>query len=138
LDAALAAAGDGNLIAAYVEHNAAFHAGVCDLCRSVPLLKQIERVNGLPFASPSAFVALNSDPLGARHVFDIAQHQHRSLLEAIERRQGTRAEAIAREHARLSVTNLQRIFAGNSGDGTLPMSLLPHKWVAAEKRGARS
>ena len=138
LDAALAADGEAKLIAAYVEHNAAFHAVLCELCASAPLIKQIERVNALPFASPSALVALNSDPLGARHVFTIAQHQHRSLLEAIERRQGTRAEAIAREHARLSVTNLQRIFAGKSGAGTVPISLVPHRWAETKEHAARS
>jgi GntR family transcriptional regulator of vanillate catabolism len=32
----------------------------------------------------------------------IGQDHHRALVEAIENRQGTRAENIAREHARLS------------------------------------
>ena len=138
LDSVLAMEGEGHLIAGYVEHNAAFHAGLCALCRSVLLIKQIERVNALPFASPSALVALNADPLGPRHVFEIAQHQHRSLLEAIEQRQGARAEAIAREHARLSVTNIKRLFSGKSVLGTAQISLLPHRQLDTEWRPARS
>jgi GntR family transcriptional regulator of vanillate catabolism len=36
----------------------------------------------------------------------IAQDQHRCVLEAIENREGARAEAIMREHARLARRNL--------------------------------
>ena len=41
-----------------------------------------------------------------RHV-GLAQAQHRAILEAIEAREGTRAEALAREHARLAKQNLK-------------------------------
>jgi GntR family transcriptional regulator of vanillate catabolism len=37
----------------------------------------------------------------------VGHEQHYSILEAVERRQGTRAEALAREHAQLSRRNLQ-------------------------------
>ncbi len=131
LDKTLADGSDGHLIAAYVEHNAAFHLGLTALCKSPPLIRQIERVNALPFASPSALVALNSDPLGPRNTFTIAQHQHHALLDAIGHGQGTRAEDIAREHARLSISNLQRAFAGPAILDDLPATLFLQRPAAA-------
>ena len=43
----------------------------------------------------------------SRDILIIAHRHHEILVEAIERRQGARAEAVAREHARLSLTNLE-------------------------------
>jgi GntR family transcriptional regulator of vanillate catabolism len=40
-------------------------------------------------------------------MFTIAQDQHRCILQAIEAREGTRAEALMREHARLARRNLE-------------------------------
>jgi GntR family transcriptional regulator, vanillate catabolism transcriptional regulator len=37
----------------------------------------------------------------------LGQEQHHAILEAVERGQGTRAEAVAREHAQLSRRNLE-------------------------------
>ncbi len=131
LDEALASDSEADLVAGYVEHNAAFHLGLGALCRSPPLIRQIERVCALPFASPSALVALNAAPLGARHTLMIAQHQHRALLDAIGRGQGARAEDVAREHARLSVANLQNAFADSSAPGNMPAALMLHRRCAA-------
>ena len=39
----------------------------------------------------------------------MGQAQHRAMLEAIEARQGARAEALAREHARLARRNLDAV-----------------------------
>ena len=36
----------------------------------------------------------------------VAQHQHHALVDAIGRREGARADAIAREHARIARQNL--------------------------------
>jgi GntR family transcriptional regulator of vanillate catabolism len=48
-------------------------------------------------------------------MFIIGQEQHHAMLEAIEHRQGSRAEALAREHARLARRNLESVLA----DGTI-------------------
>ena len=37
----------------------------------------------------------------------VAQDQHRQVLDAIEQREGARAEAIMREHSRLAQRNLR-------------------------------
>ena len=41
-------------------------------------------------------------------ILEIAQEQHRSIVEAIQQREGARAESLAREHSRIARRNLQR------------------------------
>jgi GntR family transcriptional regulator of vanillate catabolism len=48
----------------------------------------------------------------------VAQDQHRQVLDAVERREGARAEAIMREHSRLAQRNLRD--AVRSPDTTRP------------------
>ncbi len=43
----------------------------------------------------------------AHQILLIAQDHHRVVVDAIENREGTRAEAVMREHARLAVRNLR-------------------------------
>ena len=68
----------------------------------------------LPFASPSALVSVQSAPGGDRSLLAVAQDQHRCVLAAIERREGARAEAIMREHARIAHRNLERALANQA------------------------
>ncbi len=92
--------------ARYVELNEAFHAGLVALAESPPVAHQLARAMALPFASPSGFVMAQALRPEARTIFVVAQDQHRSVLDAIARREGGRAEAIMREHARLARRNL--------------------------------
>jgi GntR family transcriptional regulator of vanillate catabolism len=94
-------------ISRYVELNAQFHAFLIDLAGSQALARQLERASALPFASPSAFVEAQSNAPEAHHILTVAQDQHRCVLNAIERRESGRAEAIMREHARLAHRNLE-------------------------------
>ncbi len=89
----------------YIELNQQFHDLLLELSRSPMLRETLERVTALPFASASAMV-LKKDQQVMR--LRLAQEQHRTLVEAIEAREGTRAEAIAREHARLARSNLDQ------------------------------
>ena len=41
----------------------------------------------------------------SRDILIIAHRHHDGLIDAIENRQSTRAESIAREHARIALTN---------------------------------
>lgn len=90
----------------YVALNARFHALLTELSRSPPLIRQIDRASALPFASPSGFVMAQS-ALPEAQILLIAQDQHRIVVDAIENREGARAEAIMREHARLAARNLR-------------------------------
>ncbi|WBU28795.1 GntR family transcriptional regulator [Rhodopseudomonas palustris] len=92
---------------AYVALNARFHALLNELCGSAPVIRQIDRVAALPFASPSAFVMAQSALPEAHQILLIAQDHHRAVIDAIENREGARAEAVMREHARLAVRNLR-------------------------------
>jgi GntR family transcriptional regulator of vanillate catabolism len=90
----------------YVPLNEAFHAQMLELAKSDVLAREVSRVVALPFASPSAMLAGQTQLPGWREILVVAQHQHRAMLDAIEAGDGARAEAVAREHARLSRQNL--------------------------------
>ena len=91
----------------YMELNESFHAEVVRLAKSSMLRRSIEHVNTLPFASPSALVFARSKLPRAAEMVVVGHEQHHAILEAVEGRQGTRAEALAREHAQLSRRNLE-------------------------------
>ena len=91
----------------YIRLNAEFHVLLVDLADNPTLARQIERASALPFASASGFVMVQAVLPESRMILNIAQDQHRSVVEAIEHREGARAEAIMREHPRLAMRNLQ-------------------------------
>jgi GntR family transcriptional regulator of vanillate catabolism len=91
---------------AYVTQNEEFHALLGEMAGSDVLRREWERVVGLPFASPSGFVVSQANSPQARDMLIVAQDQHRQVLQAIEQREGARAEAIMREHSRLAQRNL--------------------------------
>ncbi len=93
--------------AQYMELNEAFHAALLDLARSPMLRRSLEQVKAIPFASPSALVYARTRLPKAAELFAIGQEHHHSILDAVARRQGARAEALAREHALLARRNLE-------------------------------
>lgn len=90
----------------YVELNARFHLLLSRMVGSEVIARELDRVKGLPFASPSAFVVVETGSAQARDMLVVAQDQHRQVLDAIERREGARAEALMREHSRITRRNL--------------------------------
>ncbi|MBL8653646.1 MAG: GntR family transcriptional regulator [Alphaproteobacteria bacterium] len=106
LDDAVAAIAEGqDAFEAYIEHNAAFHRAIARMADNAALDRQMERAVALPFASPNAFVKTQGETPETRRVLLVAQEQHRSVFEAIERREGSRAEALMREHSRVAARN---------------------------------
>ena len=91
---------------AYVNANAEFHDMLAGLSGSNVIRREIERVLHLPFAGPSAFLNAQTDMSEFRTSLISGQAQHRAIAHAIEMREGARAEAVAREHARLARLNL--------------------------------
>ncbi|HEX2553125.1 MAG TPA: GntR family transcriptional regulator [Microvirga sp.] len=123
---------DGEIdISRYVELNAGFHALVIDLAGSPALTRQIERASALPFASPSALVPAQSRSPESHHTLTVAQDQHRCVLLAIERREGSRAESIMREHARIAHRNLERAFSNQRILDLVPGSALIKRRIRA-------
>lgn len=98
---------DDEAFTRYVELNQEFHSLLSEMASSEVVARELERVVRLPFASPSAFVVLQANSPQARDMLIVAQDQHRQVLDAIERREGTRAEAIMREHSRIAQRNLR-------------------------------
>jgi GntR family transcriptional regulator, vanillate catabolism transcriptional regulator len=97
----------------YVDLNQQFHALLCEMADSPVIARQLERVVSLPFASASAFVVAQANSPQARDMLVVAQDQHRQVLDAIERGEGSRAEAIMREHSRLAQRNLRSSLTGD-------------------------
>ena len=129
IDALLApSALDDEAFSAYVRLNERFHALLSEMAGSGVVARELERVVRLPFASPSGFVVVQANSAGARDMLVVAQDQHRQVLEAIEQREGARAEAIMREHSRLAQRNLRAAVSQ-------PQTQLPAMQLIRQRRG---
>jgi GntR family transcriptional regulator of vanillate catabolism len=93
---------------AYVQVNDRFHREIWKLSGNRMLVGNIEQVIRLPFAAPGALVFGEAEVAEARRTAVLAQSQHQAIVTAISRREGARAEALAREHALIAWENLQR------------------------------
>jgi GntR family transcriptional regulator of vanillate catabolism len=92
----------------YVELNERFHGRLLRLAHSPMLDRAVDGIVSLPFAGPSAaFVFTESLLPASREVLVVAHYHHGAIIEAIERREGARAEAVAREHSLLALRNLE-------------------------------
>lgn len=109
---------------AYVELNRDFHAGLAALAHSTVIGREIERVNALPFASPNAFVLAQSQTPEGWAVLVVAQSQHHAVVDAIAGREGARAEAIMREHARIARRNLDNALRDDERGNHMPFTLI--------------
>lgn len=95
--------------AQYMDLNEAFHNEMISLSKSPMLARTLKHLTSLPFANPSAMVFARSKLPKGVELMTLGQEQHHAILEAIESRQGTRAESLAREHVRLSRRNLESV-----------------------------
>jgi GntR family transcriptional regulator, vanillate catabolism transcriptional regulator len=104
----------------YSKANAEFHDLLRRLSGSKILEWELDRVIHLPFASPSAFLP-DKVNLETRHLsLVLGQAQHREILAAIEAREGTRAEALAREHARTARRDLEEAMKNKDDSSQMP------------------
>lgn len=114
----------------YVALNAHFHELLVEAAGSAVVERQIGRVVALPFASPSGFVLAQAALPAAQRVLILAQEHHRAVVEAIEHREGSRAEAVMREHARLARQNLELVLRNQDSLRLVPGGALirGRKW----------
>ncbi len=98
----------------YVALNEKFHQLLVEMAGSEVIAKELERIMSLPFASPSSFVVSQSNSPQARDMFVVAQAQHWQVLQAVEQREGSRAEAVMREHSRIAQSNLREAVSGQN------------------------
>jgi GntR family transcriptional regulator, vanillate catabolism transcriptional regulator len=99
----------------YLDLNKAFHSALLDLADNQVLRRAVKQSWMLPFASPGALVLLYKNVPASTALIPIAQEHHRAIMEAIEHREGQRAEGLAREHTLLSRRNLE-LAMGNVGN----------------------
>jgi GntR family transcriptional regulator of vanillate catabolism len=115
----------------YLRLNEYFHVAFRDLAKSPQLTRALEHVLALPFAGPSALVMLHAALPESWEIFLVAQHQHHALVDAIARREGARADAIAREHARIARRNLDVALESRDLLERVPGSTLLRHSIAA-------
>jgi GntR family transcriptional regulator of vanillate catabolism len=98
---------DEPLFIQYGACNARFHTLMLDAANSPIVRRALSRVVSLPFSSPNAFVAAQAKIPDSFDILKMAQTQHHDIVDAIEARSGSRAEALVREHARIARKNLE-------------------------------
>lgn len=91
----------------FLDLNTAFHEAILVLANNQVLRRAIEQLYSLPFASPGSRVLVHMTLRGSKEIIPIALEHHRAIIDAIEHREGSRAESLAREHARLTRRNLE-------------------------------
>ncbi len=117
IDGLLAApALDDEAFSSYVLLNQKFHLLLREMAGSDVITKELDRVSKLPFASPSGFVIAQANSPHARDMLMVAQDQHWQVVDAIERREGSRAEALMREHSRIAQRNLRDVVRNQRPD----------------------
>ena len=85
--------------ASYAEMNARFHDLILPEAGSSILSASLERNNHVPFAAPQALAFDKSDLERMYDLIHYAHRQHHGIVEALERGESGRAEALMREHA---------------------------------------
>lgn len=104
----------------YHECNAEFHDQIKNLSGSMIIRQEIERVTNMPFADPSAFLKAQVDFPEFRASLQVGQEHHRAIVDAVVNREGARAEALAREHARLAKRNLDQVIKNQTLKDSVP------------------
>jgi GntR family transcriptional regulator of vanillate catabolism len=82
----------------YSEMNGRFHALIVEGAGSRILADTLAHNDHVPFASAAA-VAFSRDAAQLLPVLGYAHRQHHAIVQALENREGARAEALMREHA---------------------------------------
>ncbi len=111
---------DNESFTQYLNLNEAFHAAILDLANNQILRRAIEQIYKSPFGSPSSRVILAKTLAGAKDIIHIPREHHRSLIDAIEHREGARAESLGLEHARLTRRYLEEALADRAFLETIP------------------
>jgi GntR family transcriptional regulator of vanillate catabolism len=93
--------------ATYVEMNSRFHELLIGGSGNTALARAMDMLNGLPFAAASAMLPMQSSLAEGHESMRLAHQQHHALVQAMERGQGFRAQAICEEHVEIARMNLE-------------------------------
>jgi GntR family transcriptional regulator of vanillate catabolism len=117
----------------YLHLNDAFHSALVELAKSPSLRRALDRLQAIPFASRSALAFVRAN-LGRENI-GMGQEEHLKIIEAVEHREGVRAESLAREHARVSSLRLELAMENEEIASRVPGAGLIKRTASA--RGAR-
>lgn len=92
--------------AAYVEMNDRFHETLISSCGNRALERVMDILNGQAFAAPSATLPMQSSMSEGQEAMRHAHRTHHAMVDAIERSQGSRAQALGEEHVEIARQNL--------------------------------
>jgi GntR family transcriptional regulator of vanillate catabolism len=97
--------------ASYIEMNDHFHKAIVEGAGNAALARAIDLNNRLPFASPSATLPMQQTSGEEVHEWlRYAHRHHHSLVQALENREGTRAQGLAAEHVQIALMNMDYAF----------------------------
>jgi GntR family transcriptional regulator of vanillate catabolism len=125
---------DAPALDAYTAMNTDLHAAIVEAAGNEPLARALAMVQALPFAAASALVPSPASDDRRFRLLTFAHAQHHLLVEALEAGQGSRAEALAREHADNARRNLRLIL--DAGEASGPAALIDRGGAALTDRGA--
>jgi GntR family transcriptional regulator, vanillate catabolism transcriptional regulator len=111
---------DKEKLVRYVALNATFHVTLVELARSPHVARAVANAMALPFATPNAILLSHAVLPRSQEILLVAQYHHRALIEALRNGHGARAEEVAREHARLSLINLEIVLENRDAVAAIP------------------
>ena len=93
--------------AAYAGMNDRFHALILDACGNRALQRAVALNDKLPFAPASAMLPMQGSVALDRDWMLYAHRQHHMLFDALQRGEGSRAQALAIEHTEVAQMNMR-------------------------------
>ena len=90
----------------YAQVNDRFHATIIESCGNKALMRTMETLNGQAFAAASATLPMQSSTDEGHEWMKQAHRTHHAIVQAIEKHQGSRAQALAEEHVEIARQNL--------------------------------
>jgi GntR family transcriptional regulator of vanillate catabolism len=117
--------------AAYVQMNDRFHSLILEGCGNTAVRRVMDVLVSQPFASPSAMLPMQSSMQEGQQWMQQAHRTHHAMVAAIEKGQGSRAQALGEEHVEIARMNLDYALERPE----LAAELLPGMRLVARNRG---
>lgn len=107
----------------WVAMNVRFHRALMQAANNAVLTDTMAHLAKTPMAAPDAVALGGVQPLLEIAFLERAQSDHEDIVNALAAREGSRAEALLREHARRSRDN-KRVLFSRETDGVASVTLL--------------
>ena len=94
--------------ARYARMNDRLHGLILQACGNLALQRAVAVNDKLPFAPASAMLPMQGTVSADRSWMLYAHRQHHMLVDALQRGEGARAQALAEEHTQVAQMNLRQ------------------------------